>query len=211
MISRSEKLRLFLFVSSTPVTIFEVRDTSIYRRMEENDLARFFESRYGLVLGIARRYAPAPDMAYDIAQQSFVMFLKGVREKGWDLEADRTALLCGIVKNIAIRTWTREQKNISMPRQMIAEKFLDQLSKEEYEPKWQGHAIDLSELRLDALKACTEKLPQEGRAYLEQHYREGVTLEEIAQRNGVKPNTIRKMFCRLRKSLQRCIDDLLTG
>lgn len=56
-----------------------------------NDLDRIgerFTSQYALVLEMSQRYAPHPDLAYDIAQQSFVVFVKGVVDKSWDINSD---------------------------------------------------------------------------------------------------------------------------
>lgn len=169
-------------------------------------LTELFVARYGLVLEAAVRYAPGASLARDIAQQSFLVFVRGVREKGWTLDGNLDALLYGIAKNVARKMWAKECRNGTEALEMIAERFFaanrfrDENMPEEIENREQAR------LRLQNLKNCMEKLDEKGRYLLDEHYCRGTPIEELGRRDGVKPNTMRQVFCRLRAKLRDCIE-----
>lgn len=168
--------------------------------------ARLFESRYDLILETAYRYAPDAGLAHDIAQQSYLSFIHGVQEKNWDLERDVAPLLRAIVKNVAMNVWKQRKKHAPEALRRVHERLL----------RFFEETTDLGSVedkvgidRLEALKSCMEKLTLRSRQFLEQHYHQGTTMEEIGLQNNVPPNTIRQMFCRLRAKLRDCIEQTL--
>lgn len=172
---------------------------------ETEQLAQFFESRYALVLKVASRYAPRSKLTHDIVQQTFMLFVQGVREKKWNLEQENiNALLFGIAKNVAMKIWAKEQKNSPEALKRIGEYLLQNVS--DFDPtEWN----ESTERRLLALKPCMEKLTSQSRSFLDQHYREGTAIEELGKQNNIQPKTLRKMFSRLRAKLRECIEQSL--
>lgn len=171
-----------------------------------DQLARIYEERYSLVLEVARRYAPNPSLTRDIAQQAFLVFVQGAREKEWDLDKDVDPLIYGIVKNVARQVWQREQRSAPTALRRVAERFLQPPS----EPREFASPGEREPgPRIEALHRCMDKLTQRGRTFLELHYRDGMTIEEIARRHEVNPSTLRQMFSRLRAKLRDCIDNIL--
>lgn len=60
--------------------------------------------------------------------------------------------------------------------------------------------------RLDALTSCLEKLHFEDRRLIDIRYREGGSVESLANESGRPQSTVYKMLLRIRESLRRCID-----
>ncbi len=167
-------------------------------------LALLFESRFGLVLETARRYAPKSELARDIAQQSFIVFAQGAAKNDWDLDRDVNPLLYGIVKNVAMQHWERERKH--------SPEALADLYERLGRPVRENEAASVGEdERIAALRVCMEKLSPRNRTLLRQHYAEGIKTDELADRNHVKGGAIRQLFCRLRAKLRECIEQAVSS
>lgn len=163
---------------------------------DRETIARLFLSRYGLLVGVAMRYAPAPDLIDDIVQQAFVDFVEDVENNDRDLEKDATPLLYKITKHRAIKFWNRRRRGRSEVLQQIAERLAA-------DPRPEDLAKIEEEIR--TLRHCLEKLPPQSRELIETHYHQGISMEEIARRENRKPGTIRQIFCRIRDRLRECI------
>lgn len=173
--------------------------------MEES--ARIFESRYALILEVGRRYAPDGSLAHDIVQQTFLVFMQGVERQKWTPrlmnDSQINLLLYGIAKRVALNLWNKESKYTIEALLPIAERFQRRFSEKEDGPDEQAEAY------LTALKECLKKLPEERRRQLEEHYRENISIEEIARKNSLRSDSLRQVFCRLRSTLKRCIEKIV--
>lgn len=177
--------------------------------MNRNDdldrLARIFESRYALISEAVRRYAPGSSLFYDVAQQVFLLFVEGVRQKGWDPDQNPDGLLYAIAKNVSQSMWTKEQKNSSKALQRIGEHFFRARNRLE------GNDDSLREnefyqQRLTALRGCMNKLNPKSLEFMDLHYCQGIKLDEIGRKYEIKSATIRQIFSRLRAKLRDCIE-----
>jgi RNA polymerase sigma-70 factor (ECF subfamily) len=65
--------------------------------------------------------------------------------------------------------------------------------------------------RLEALEHCLEKLPGPRREILDRRYRDGETVDRIAQRMHKAPNVIAASLYRIRNTLHECIESKLTA
>lgn len=65
---------------------------------DRENLTRLFQSHYGLVVGAACRYAPAPDCIDDIVQKVYVEFVSKSLEGKLEVEKNAGALLFQIAK-----------------------------------------------------------------------------------------------------------------
>lgn len=68
---------------------------------------------------------------------------------------------------------------------------------------------DMHSARLDALVTCLEKLNPQDRRLVEVRYRQGGSVQRMADELGKPLSTIYKMLNRIRTSLRRCIDHSL--
>lgn len=55
------------------------------------------------------------------------------------------------------------------------------------------------------LHLCIELLPDRQRAFVDSFYLEGMSLEEVAQENGVKANAVAQLLYRARQNLIKCV------
>lgn len=173
--------------------------------LDLESLGRILESRYALVLEAAARYAPGRNLVFDVVQQTFLVFVRGLAEGKWTLESNIDPLLYGIARNTALHMGRIERKNTPEALRMISSRLARALNDAgELNRPEEGH--EKSEARLRALKECMDKLPEQKRAFFEMHYRRGMTLEKIAKQHGIQPNTLRRMFSRLRVKLRECVE-----
>ncbi len=162
-----------------------------------DEIARQFQERYGLMLAVARRYAPTPDSVYDIVQQVFIEFVRCSVQGKLDSERDVTPLLHQITKIQAIKYAAEWKRHSPQTLQTIAQELAG--NAETVEPEYA-----LEELTL--LRRCLEKLPPQSRELIERHYKQGVSLEEIARQSERKAVSLRSIFCRIRQKLRECIE-----
>lgn len=163
-------------------------------------LVGLFESKYALFVAVARRHAPAPDLVYDIVQQAFLDFLRGLQEKNWDLTEDVTPLIVRFVKDRALLSWREKRRAAPEVIEAIGQRFLTlQNARKEK---------DMAETMTDeiqAMKACVGELPSQSRNFIQLFYTEGWTAEQIAERQKIKPDAVRQRLCRIRAALRKCI------
>lgn len=168
-----------------------------------NQLEKLCESRYGLVLEAACRFAPKADLTRDIVQQTFSVFVHGVRENRWDLQQDINPLLYGIAKKVAMEYWRMERKHSPEALTRLAE-LLGRQS--ESSPSEENVSAEREMEKIVALQTCMEKLTPRNRDLLNRHYYDGIKTEELALQNNVKGSAIRQLFCRVRAKLRKCIE-----
>lgn len=162
---------------------------------------KIFEKHYGLVLEAARRYAPAPDLAYDIVQQTFIDFVQGAAKHHWDPECDLRPLLYEIAKNNAHAFWKKEEKQ----KTLAIRAFEEQLIQVKH-PRKPSQDADFQRQTHQRLRECVQKLAPRSQRLIERHYFEGVSMENIAAELQGSANTIRQIFCRIRVKLRKCIE-----
>ncbi len=160
-------------------------------------ITSLFQLHYGLLLGVARRYAPAPDLVHDIVQQAFVDFVDDALKGKRDFSRDISPLLYRIVKNRAIKHWAERRKNMPETLQKIAQR-LSADANDDVPEHWQDEVRYLEE--------CVRSLPESSRRLIEQHYRQGISMEEMARRGRRNPAAVRQAICRIRLRLKGCIE-----
>jgi RNA polymerase sigma-70 factor (ECF subfamily) len=87
------------------------------------------------------------------------------------------------------------------------------LSEEAIEAVAQDYRAQQGDLhrRLDALRACMQKLPAPARRLLEERYQRGQMIQAIATRTGRSVHTLYKAFEKIRHWLMECVDQVLAG
>lgn len=176
-------------------------NTAMMNRTDDLEtLIRTFQSHYDLLVTVAVRYAPAPDLVYDIVQQAFVDFVEGMRKNPKDLsEIKIVPFLYEITKNRAIKHWAEQRKKRPEVLQRVGQRLAAQIREDEEQQN--------DEIRF--LRDCIKRIPLQGQRLIEQHYLDGLSMEEIARRERRKAATIRQMFCRIRLQLRKCIQKKL--
>lgn len=167
-------------------------------------LTRLFQSRYGQVYAIARRYAREDGMVEDIIQQTYLDFLTGVAEKRWDLARDVGPLLCQIAKRKAQRSWrNREGRDFDAIEKIHEEMLLvyDWEDRDEQEKL---------EEEMQSMRHCLDKIPPRSRRIIQQHYFEGTTIKDIAEQEQKSASHLRNFLYRMREKLKICIEKSLT-
>lgn len=159
-------------------------------------IARLFEEHYGLMVTVTVRYAPLPDLVYDIIQQVFIDFIEDAAKGKRDYQKDIAPFLATLTKNRAIDFWREHSKHSPESLQRIVERFAEKQDVEE----------SARDIGLVAMRNCMKKLPPTTRQMVERHYYHGTSMEDIARQEQRKVTTIRSFFCRIRQKLRECIE-----
>lgn len=171
---------------------------------DRENLTRLFQSHYGLVVGAASRYAPSPDCIDDVVQQVYVEFVSKSLEGKLEVKKDAGALLYQIAKHEAFDLWAERRKQETTPIDLVVERLAGKDEKQS-DDDWRQ-----TESMLRGLKHCMEKLSVKHRSLIEQHYFEGVPMNEIARQHGQNENNVYRFFYRVRIQLRKCIEKLVT-
>lgn len=206
--NRLRKAKIFRFfhhVSDLAGYTYQV-GSNIYvgmsQKLDISEVSRIFQSKLGLIADVARQYAPAPDMVYDIVQQAFVDFAGSMLKGGYDENRDIVPLLYQITKNRALKSWRELRDRIPENRRKIAEQMM-QLAQKRFENRKDDFEADR---RFDALYDCLDALPEKSREIVRKHYFDAVPIVELAETLQYKPDALRQMFLRIRTKLKKCIE-----
>ena len=168
--------------------------------LDDANLHQLIEAHSGFVRSVALRFAPAPGLAEDIAQQVFLEFI--AKAGSWDLSADPKGLLTAMTRNVALRCWRDKTRDLSDHLRELAEHIRELAEPEEV--SWYG------EEERSALQRCLQKLPEKSRRLVELHYYLGVTSVDIAGQLAMNADAVRRSLFRLREKLRHCIQSLVT-
>ena len=170
-------------------------------RLDSEQRSAAFLLRYhSYVFRQARRFAPMPDIAEDIAQQVLTDFLS--KADRWKLDGDPRPLLLTMSQRSAADIWRKQAKILPESLRKIAEYV-----QREFED---APDVECEEaLEIAALRHCMQKLPEEGRKLVTLYYFEDVSTKDLAEQLQKKCNTIAKAIFRLREKLRTCIEQTL--
>ena len=157
--------------------------------------SKLFLERRDFVVGVALRYAPAPDLVDDIVQEAFLEFVGKVEL--WDLDRDLSPILYTLTKRHAKRFWNERLKKLPDKLVQIAE-FLQKKAEEKLGPQ-------RYESEKNVLKRCVDKLSRKKQLLLQLYYYELVPVPEIASLMEMKQATVHKNLSRLREQLRTLI------
>ena len=152
---------------------------------------------HGYVFRQARRFAPLPDLAEDIAQQVLADFI--AKASQWDIDKDIRPLLMAMTRRTAQNIWRERAKLLPETLQRIAEFVRKELDEDDND-------ILRHNDQTEALKHCMAKLPESSRRLLVLHYFEGVSTATLAEQLGKKANAICQAMFRARERLRTCIE-----
>lgn len=167
------------------------------RQLEE--ATQEFQRWYGLVLSVARRYAPSPEWVQDVVQQVFIDFVTATLKGNRDPSRDLAPYLHQITRNRALKFWREERHRQPEIQQRIGER-LARLQRQRNESDEEANR------QLEQLRRCTGELPEKSRRLIERHYFQGSSLEEIARDESIPSGTLRKAMYRIRIQLRDCME-----
>lgn len=157
---------------------------------------------YSLIRLVAFESAPSRDLVDDIVNDSFVAFVS-TPEK-WDFSRPIQPLLRTITRNIALQYWKKRVNSLSKPMQELSEILRARYEAESGSEQGQ----ELSD-KLRALESCMDKLTEEQRNLLDEHYVKEKSFVELGKKYNKSPNTLQKTVSRLRIALEKCVQTAL--
>ena len=164
------------------------------------DLVRQHEAAVRLY---AAKVAPRPDMAEDIAQKAFLEALKSMAN--FDPTRSFQFWMQGIVRNVARREWKRLAQQSGLERDGLAE-YIEKLASSP-EPVDDSAVSD----RLDALRACLEKLPGKSREVVKLRYAMEMSCRDVSARLGLTIAAVKMSLLRVRGALRQCVKGRMQG
>ena len=135
----------------------------------------------------------------DVAQEVFLAYYRKPEARPTDVETVRW--LKGIARNQAI-DWFRRNAG-SKQRLALCELVSAHTPADGDEPE--------DDLRLDALRACLDRVSGGSRTLLDAHYRDDESADAIARQRGVGASAIRMALLRLREQLRTCVERRIAG
>ncbi|HZZ72123.1 MAG TPA: sigma-70 family RNA polymerase sigma factor [Pirellulales bacterium] len=152
-------------------------------------LSRHHTSLMGYIFSLLPNWSDAEDI---LQQTSVVMWNKfGEFQPGTDF----LRWGCQIAKFNVFNHLRKQRRD----RHIFSEELLDVLARE-------GIAdVDYLHAERHALQQCLEKLDAASRSLLQQFYRSGAAVKELAAGLNRTPNSIYKTLCRTREALLRCV------
>ncbi|QOV92061.1 RNA polymerase sigma factor [Humisphaera borealis] len=165
-------------------------------KLSEAKAAQAFLAHHGFVKGLALRHAPLPGIADDILQQVFVEFL--AKADQWDLDRDVKPLLATMTRTVALRHWRDKTRDMPEVVQKLAEHVRMLAEERSAAPRYADE--------IAVLRSCVEKLPDKSRALIDLYYYDDISTPQIADRLGMKADTVCRAMGRLREKLRECID-----
>lgn len=155
---------------------------------------QLFLSKYNLVLGLACRHAPFPGIADDILQDVFVEFVQNADR--WNLEENIEPILVRLTRFAVASHWRERLKSRPSAMQKLAE-HLKSIAETNAE------SVDGDEMVV--LRHCLGKLAPKSRELIDLHYKENLSMVDIARKMAVTDLAVRQAVCRIRGVLRLCM------
>ena len=130
----------------------------------------------------------------DLAQETFIAAWDALPR--FEIEGSLGAWLTGIARN-RLRNYLRSKRRRDAAMERAREQLLVLLEPDQAES-------DI-EARRAALQVCIEKLPERSRTVVQERYREGQEIDDLASSQGMKANALRQLLFRIRQRLRSCI------
>lgn len=168
---------------------------------EDTQAAQAFLAHHEFVKAMALKYAPWPGLMEDITQQVFLEFMN--KEHRWDLSKDVRPLLATMTRHVAMRLWRERTRQEPDRVQKLAEHIRQLAEERDRLPRYNEEAL--------ALRSCLAKLPDKSRELVELYYYDEMGTPEIADRLGMRADTVCRALSRVRDKLRECLRQALNG
>ena len=129
--------------------------------------------------------------ADDLMQDTFVQFASTKRD---NLQSP-VAFLRGIARNLLLAARRRQRRDVPNAHWLHA---VEELAAAE------PHAFE--DARIDALRACIERLQGRARQAIELHHVEGLSRQQTAAQLGIGDEGVKSLLSRTRDLLRQCVE-----
>lgn len=163
--------------------------------MDETRFRAFYQEMYPRIWSYVRRMVSDQSECEDVAQESFLRFLRSVPPKLSD--ADQRSYLYRIATNIVKDSWRARQTQTAW----LAEKG-------DEEPSLESEGAIMAGLDINR---ALDLLSPGQRSLVWLAYVEGYEHKEIAEITGVKPASVRVLLMRARKRLAEFLSEDASG
>jgi RNA polymerase sigma-70 factor, ECF subfamily len=166
----------------------------------DEEFVRLFGLNQGRVFGYIVNLIPHRADAEEVLQRTSIVLWRKFDQFHPSGEFVRWA--CGVA-HLEVLSYVRQQNR---RRQVFGETVLNKLAETRIARS------DLLEQRRLVIDDCVAKLVRSDREIIEHYYYQGrKTAAEVAAELGRPANTILKALIRIRKSLQRCVDEAVSS
>lgn len=129
--------------------------------------------------------------ADDLMQDTFVQFASTKRD---NLQSP-IAFLRGIARNLLLAARRRQQRDVPNAHWLHAVEELAAAEPQAFE-----------DARIDALRACIERLQGRARQAIELHHVEGLSRQQTAAQLGIGDEGVKSLLSRTREVLRQCVE-----
>jgi len=162
------------------------------------DFAALVQAHQRMVWRYLRLLGADAHEADDLMQDAFVVAAE--RLLSGERIVDVAAYLRGTARNLLLGARRRARREPPTVQWL-----------EEVDEYLREHAEALEDQRLDALRACVQRLNGRMRDAVQWHHVDGASCEDVAQRLGIGANGIKSLLSRARKALRDCVQRRTDG
>lgn len=167
---------------------------------DNNTIATFFLSHYGLVTKIALSHAPSPDLINDIIQATYVEFVGDVQDETDDEQW--IPMLRRAARRVSKRLWNERQRHTPETVAKIG-RHLASIAEIHFQEK-------IFDDEIESLNSCLDQLPSKSRKLIEQHYFMGHSALVISQQFRITARAVFKALATIRDKLRICLKNHAT-
>ena len=179
-------------------------DSDDIEKARQGDLAAFERlvmRHQQHIRALAAWNAPRPDMADDLAQETFCEAYRSLGK--FSGKSEFKHWLRGIARNLARQQWQTHSKRTRREHDGLAE-YVEQLAAREDD----APSIILDQ-KVDALRVCMKRLMPHSAKLVELRHEQGLGSEEIAKLVGSKATSVRTALMRIHDKLRECVERIL--
>jgi RNA polymerase sigma-70 factor (ECF subfamily) len=170
------------------------------------EFGRILRLHQGRVRAYLRRYVCEPDLADDLAQETFLAAYRSLPQRNPAAPLD--LWLLGIARHRALQHLRDEARRRDHEgrrlRAALASWSADRVEAD-------AERMGDREREVSALKQCVAGLPRHSAGLISAFYYQRLTSAEIARKFGKKESAVRMTLLRLREALKLCVENRTVG
>jgi len=180
----------------------ETDDAALLQLAQDGDTTAFDElvlrHQLDLRLFVARQL-PDPEAVFEIVQETFIVAWR--KRQQIDPERELAAWLRGVARRSMLDWFRRRARRRGRERQAIGEAVLalpdDTVG---------SNDSDAHHRRLAHLRRCLATLDQDQRQILDERYRQGEAVQDLAKAMDISHTALSMKLLRLRQRLRHCVE-----
>ena len=140
----------------------------------------------------------APPSIDDIAQEAFLVAFK--RFSTYNKDASFASWVCSIARNLLWNDRRKTRRRYQLLNEQVTEYLLQQ------DPATLLADEEVQSLQRAALRECLKEVSEENRNLLIAHYHDDMNSQQMAEKFGMRADSIRHRLMRVRRTLRQCIE-----